>query len=328
MKFTISESKMYSVIFNYLTHYVHPDYNWGPELHDFYQEDVKKYGMYDFLINDDIAYTYHGYQSNPFNDELEEIGVLFIESWLANKLTTLFGNFWQPVFKDWFEENSGLEVQKMSNINESDIIKEDTLIDKIKKLESIASDDMKESEIYKKLMSLFNTFNSEDYDSSSLNGDVISGSYSAEGKTNPYDALHSFQSRKSDKFGGRINTKVEEGILEYKKSNGIDSVDIKKVDIDIDPNSLKVNWKVTIGPSTDGYTYEEFDSRGSAGGGESAVNSQLSSMHSNHSGTPKLVYHYNKIIPICFDSNGVKKSDGCKGSINIQQKFFKYGKKI
>jgi hypothetical protein len=76
------------------------------------------------------------------------------------------------------------------------------------------------------------------------------------------------------------------------------------------------------------YTYEEFDSRGSAGGGESAVDGQLAGMHSVNSGEPKLVYYFNKTMPKCFDSNGVKLSGGCKGTINIQQKFFKYGKKV
>ena len=157
---------------------------------------------------------------------------------------------------------------------------------------------------------------------------VISGSYTAEGQPRAYDALHSFQSRASDKFGGRINTKVQNGIKEYKNNTGIKAIDIKKVSVTIDPNTLTVNWKVTIGPSTDGYTYEQFDSRGSAGGGESAVEGQLASMHSYNSGTPKMVYHFNKTIPVCFNSNGTKKKDGCKGTINIQQKFFKYGKKV
>jgi hypothetical protein len=98
--------------------------------------------------------------------------------------------------------------------------------------------------------------------------------------------------------------------------------------VNIEPNSLTVNWKVYIGPSGDGYTYEEFDSRGSAGGGEGAVDKQLSSMHSYHSGEPKLVHHFNKTIPVCYNSNGKKKTDGCKGTINIQQKFYKYGKKV
>ena len=157
---------------------------------------------------------------------------------------------------------------------------------------------------------------------------VISGSYTAEGQPRAYDALHSFQSRASDKFGGRINTKVQNGIKEYKNNTGIKAIDIKKVSVTRDPNTLTVNWKVTIGPSTDGYTYEQFDSRGSAGGGESAVEGQLSSMHSYNSGTPKMVYHFNKTIPVCFNSNGTKKKDGCKGTINIQQKFYKYGKKV
>ena len=157
---------------------------------------------------------------------------------------------------------------------------------------------------------------------------VISGSYTATGQPRAYDVLHSFQSRASDKFGGRINTKVQNGIKEYKKTSGLKAIDIKKVSVTIDPNTLTVNWKVTIGPSTDGYTYEQFDSRGSAGGGESAVDGQLSSMHSYNSGTPKMVYHFNKTIPVCFNSNGTKKKDGCKGTINIQQKFFKYGKKV
>jgi hypothetical protein len=118
MKYLITESKLESTIHSYLTHYIHPDYNWGPELHDFYREDVKKYGRYDFLINDDIAYTYDGYQGYADSDEVEEIGILYILPWLVDKLTTLFGNFWQPVFKDWFEENSGLEVKKMIIGNE------------------------------------------------------------------------------------------------------------------------------------------------------------------------------------------------------------------
>ena len=157
---------------------------------------------------------------------------------------------------------------------------------------------------------------------------VISGSYSAEGQPRAYDALHSFQSRRSDGFGGRINTKVQNGIKEYKKTKGLNAVDIKKVTVNIDPDTLTVNWEVTIGKSNDGYTYEQFDSRGSAGGGESAVDGQLAGMHSVNSGEPKLVYYFNKTIPKCFDSNGVKLSGGCKGTINIQQKFFKYGKKV
>jgi hypothetical protein len=159
--------------------------------------------------------------------------------------------------------------------------------------------------------------------------ETIKGSYSAAGKSGVYDALHSFHRRRSDGFGGRINTIVQNGIKDYKfKNKNVKAVDIKDMYVFIDPNTLTVNWEVTIGPSTDGYTYEQFDSRGSAGGGESAVNGQLQSMHSGNSGEPKMVYYFNKTIPKCFNDNGTKKTGGCKGTINIQQKFFKYGNPV
>lgn len=157
---------------------------------------------------------------------------------------------------------------------------------------------------------------------------VIKGSYSAAGKSAAYDALHSFNRRRSDKFGGKINTIVQDEIRSYKAYYKLNAVDIKDMYVFINPDTLTVNWEVTIGPSTDGYTYEQFDSRGSAGGGESAVDGQLPSMHSGNSGKPKLVYYFNKTIPKCFNDNGTKKTGGCKGTINIQQKFFKYGKPV
>ena len=161
-----------------------------------------------------------------------------------------------------------------------------------------------------------------------LSNDVISSSYTAAGKSSPYDALHSFERRKSDKFGGRLNTLVKEGIQKYKLDNNIDAVDILNVDIQVDPEKLLVNWSVTVGPSTDGNTYEIIDSRGSAGGGTSAVEGQLSNMHSKHPGlTPVLVKHYNETIPMYYDRLG-NKLPSSRGNINIQQKFFKYGKLV
>jgi hypothetical protein len=41
-----------------------------------------------------------------------------------------------------------------------------------------------------------------------------------------------------------------------------------------------------------------------------------------------MVYYFNKTIPKCFNDNGTKKTGGCKGTINIQQKFYKYGKPV
>jgi hypothetical protein len=158
--------------------------------------------------------------------------------------------------------------------------------------------------------------------------DTISGSYSAAGQKNPYDALHSFQSRRSDGFGGKLNEKVFEGIKKYKRDNRIKSVDILGVNVSINPETLVVNWSVKIGPSKDGYTYEIIDSRGKAGGNESMVDSQLSSMHSNHSGLePKLVTYFKQKVPIWYNNDGDKNANK-SGEILIHQKFFKYGKKL
>lgn len=172
------------------------------------------------------------------------------------------------------------------------------------------------------------TNNNQPQTNNNQSNDVISGSYTAVGKYAPYDALHSFERRKSDKFGGRLNTKVQEGIKKYKLDNGISAIDILNVDIKVNPETLLVEWSVTIGPSTDGNTYEEIDSRGSAGGGEIAVDGQLSKMHNRHSGlTPVLVKYFNETIPMYYDVNGNKLTSK-RGNINIQQKFYKYGKKI
>jgi hypothetical protein len=58
MKYIITESKAKDIILKYLDVNIEPDYSWGPELHDFYREDVERHGNYDFVINDRLAYSY------------------------------------------------------------------------------------------------------------------------------------------------------------------------------------------------------------------------------------------------------------------------------
>lgn len=38
---------------------------------------------------------------------------LDIMDFVSDKLTSLFGDLWIPVFKEWFEKNSKLEVHEM-----------------------------------------------------------------------------------------------------------------------------------------------------------------------------------------------------------------------
>jgi LysM repeat protein len=152
--------------------------------------------------------------------------------------------------------------------------------------------------------------------------EVIHDSYCALGVPYVYDALHSFNSRKYDKFGGYINGKVKEGLARIRKK-GFNS-DIKQLLIQIDPKTLTVFWFAVVGPSTDGKCYVEINSRGSAGGSIQAVEKQIPTMHSYH---PNLVPYkflefYTSVIQ-CFDWNGNPLSN-YRNYVNIRQHFYKY----
>jgi hypothetical protein len=103
-----NDEELNEFIYQYLTEEYHPDYGWGPELHDFYKEDVRIHGSYEFPINDRIGYAYLGEW-----DGYDYLHTLMIAEWLTNELTSLFGDKWIPVFKQWFEDNSGLEVREI-----------------------------------------------------------------------------------------------------------------------------------------------------------------------------------------------------------------------
>jgi hypothetical protein len=144
-----NDEELDELIYKYLTENYYPDYNWGPELHDFYREDVKKYGIYDFEVNDRLAYHYLGEW-----DGYDYLYTLAISKWLSNKLTELFNDKWIPTFKRWFEDNSGLEVRDidmegryidlseqtvrsqpmMGTINESKFFQRRVDLDKVKNL--------------------------------------------------------------------------------------------------------------------------------------------------------------------------------------------------
>ena len=110
------------IIYDFLEDEYYPDYNWGPELFDFYREDVKKYGFISFYINDNEEYTY-------YND-----GTLEIMRNTSERLDSWFNDSWKPVFKKWFEENSGLEVKRIVTMDGVTALNESVNIDKNKKL--------------------------------------------------------------------------------------------------------------------------------------------------------------------------------------------------
>lgn len=152
--------------------------------------------------------------------------------------------------------------------------------------------------------------------------ELICDSYTAMGVPYVYDALHSFNRRRMDYFGGYLNVKVN-AALEKVRSKGFPS-DIKKLFIQIDPKTLTVHWIAHIGPSTDGKCYACVDSRGSANGGLAAVNRQVPKMHSLYSGMePELLLDFNEDVVQCFEGDGTPLSSYCS-YVNIRQLFYKY----
>ena len=152
--------------------------------------------------------------------------------------------------------------------------------------------------------------------------EMICDSYCAMGRSSVYDALHSFNRRRFDYFGGYMNVKVN-AALERVRKKGFPS-DIKKLYIEIDPLSLTVYWIAVVGPSEDGKCYACIDSRGSAGGGLSAVNGQISSMHRGYPAMqPKLILDFNEDVLQYYEWDGTLLPEH-KNFINIRQKFYKY----
>lgn len=86
----------------------------------------------------------------------------------------------------------------------------------------------------------------------------------------PYraDALHSFERRKLDGFGGRMITQIKDKLLELYRA-GVNP-DVTNIKIVVDSIKYKVDWEATIQPSKDGKAYVGISTRGSAGAGADA----------------------------------------------------------
>jgi len=154
------------------------------------------------------------------------------------------------------------------------------------------------------------------------NDQIISDSYTALGQPYVYDALHAFNRRRMDHFGGLLNEKINAGLADV-RSKGFNS-DLKNLYIQIDPSTLTVYWTAVVGPSEDGLCYMHVDSRGSAGGGLPAVQKQCPRMHNLHPGLVAVKQlEFNDNVLQCYDWNGVK-LDTVTGVVNIQQHFYKY----
>jgi len=98
------------IIYDFLKDDFYPDYDWGPELFDFYKNDVEEYGAISFYINDSEGYVYY------------DGGTLEIMPWVCEKLNEYFNDSWYSVFKGWFEENSGLVVSRIVDSTDNNVL--------------------------------------------------------------------------------------------------------------------------------------------------------------------------------------------------------------
>lgn len=152
--------------------------------------------------------------------------------------------------------------------------------------------------------------------------ELICDSYVAFGMPSAYDALHSFNSRRMDGFGGYLNLKVNKGLEDIRRK-GFNS-DVKALYIQINPQTLTVYWLAIVGPSEDGNCYVRIDSRGSAGGGVGAVTPQIQRLHTYYPTLhPVLLKDFNEDVIQCYDWSSRPLDSICK-VINIRQHFYKY----
>lgn len=92
---------------------------------------------------------------------------------------------------------------------------------------------------------------------------IIKDGYSA--PKGDADALHSFERRKKDGFGGKMTTKIGEKLKEIYDA-GINP-DVVNINITVDSKNYTVQWEATLDESQDGNAYMGVSTRGSAGGG-------------------------------------------------------------
>lgn len=123
MKVIISENRVNQIIRKYLDETFYPDYGWAYP--DVYQKDVKQYGDLVFFINDRDSYIYYGCNAGagPEDEFFAGYGhlnhykcpLLSIYPRVSEKLTSLFADKWKSVFKEWFEEHTGLHVAEITD---------------------------------------------------------------------------------------------------------------------------------------------------------------------------------------------------------------------
>jgi hypothetical protein len=114
MKIIITESKIRDIITKYLDKHYDMDsfhlFNIESPLdaRRYFNSEVDKYGSFDFDNNNHTFCTYYGEW-----DGYDYMYHLKVDTHFSEELNSLYNDVWIPVFKDWFEKKTGLEVREM-----------------------------------------------------------------------------------------------------------------------------------------------------------------------------------------------------------------------
>ena len=116
MDFKIGKKRLELFIMKYLENNYTPDYGWAEK--SYYKDYTERWGYVDFPINDFNEYWYildpKKTISFVFDNDRTKIKYpksLIISTRISKDLNSMFGSFWVDVFRDWFEKNTGLEVE-------------------------------------------------------------------------------------------------------------------------------------------------------------------------------------------------------------------------
>ena len=125
MKVLITESKFENLVIRYFDENYIPDNGWYTnDIKWSYQDEVDKWGATTFNINYLDSYMYYGCNAGEGDDMMfdsygslhnYECPLLLIYPRIGRKLTELFGSKWKPIFNEWFESNTGLEVKQITD---------------------------------------------------------------------------------------------------------------------------------------------------------------------------------------------------------------------
>jgi len=93
------------LIYKFLDEKYTPDYGWDTFEH--YVDEIDRYGIYKFAVNDELMYQFTEYGNG------ETLLYLFSDAY--DEMEDIFGvdELWLPIFKNWFENNTGLKVYKV-----------------------------------------------------------------------------------------------------------------------------------------------------------------------------------------------------------------------